>query len=292
MSRIDTVTFRGRNFYIKRDDLLDTCLSGNKLRKLYTLIQTPSNNYTKIISYGGSQSNAMYALSCLCKQKSWEFHYYTKTLPQFLKDGVEGNLELSLDNGMQLHEVEHCDFDKQVEILKASPDNNTLLVSQGAADTIAKEGIILLAKEINLWKKEKGIKDLEVVLPSGTGTTALYLQEGLDKDISLSTSVLVGNEAYQALQWNKLSAGPFPKIFPHKDKKKFAKPYKEYLEMHEELKESTGIVFDLIYAPRTWIQILENLKTSKKEILYIHTGGVSGNETMLQRYGHMKKKQR
>lgn len=292
MSRIDSVKFRGRNFYIKRDDLLDTCLSGNKFRKLYTLLQTPSNQYTTLISYGGSQSNAMYALSCLCKQKDWEFHYYTKTLPQFLKDGAEGNLELCLENGMILHEVDHIHFDEKVQELKGLKEEGTLLISQGGADSLAKEGVALLAKEINLWKNEQGMENLHVVLPSGTGTTALYLQEGLNKDIHLHTSVLIGDVAYQVLQWKKLSPGPYPKIFSHKEKKKFAKPYAEYLQIYKELKDSTGIVFDLIYAPRTWIQLLENLKDTQENILYIHTGGVSGNATMLDRYEHMQRRQR
>ena len=291
-SRIDTVKFRGRKFYVKRDDLLDTCLSGNKYRKLYKLLQTPSNHYKKIISYGGAQSNAMYALACLCKQKGWAFHYHTKTLPQFLKDGADGNLELSLDQGMILHEVEHGDFNQKVEELKSVNEEGSLFISQGAADILAKEGVTLLAKEINEWKEEQGITDLNVVLPSGTGTTALYLQEGLAKDIDLYTSALVGDETYQALQWKKLSNGPYPKIFAQEDKKKFAKPYLEYLEIHKELQEATGISFDLIYAPRTWIQLLVNLQDTNKEILYIHTGGVSGNETMLQRYAHMQSSKR
>ncbi|HIC43157.1 MAG TPA: pyridoxal-phosphate dependent enzyme [Sulfurimonas sp.] len=291
-SRVDEVSFEGRRFYIKRDDLIDACLSGNKYRKLYTLLQTPSNKYLKIISYGGSQSNAMYALSCLCQKKGWEFHYYTKNLPQFLKDGVDGNLELSLDKGMILHEVEHEKFDEKVQELKHLKEEGTLLVSQGGADILAKEGISLLAKEINDFKVEKGFSNLSVVLPSGTGTTALYLQLDLDKDIRLYTSVLVGDKAYQVLQWGKLSKGPYPNVFPSETKKKFAKPYTEYLQMYENLKSSTGIIFDLIYAPRTWIQMLEYCDNTHENILYIHTGGVSGNKTMLQRYEHLNKRKR
>jgi len=291
-SRIDSIEFRGGKFYVKRDDLLDNCLSGNKLRKLYTLTQTPQDHYHKIISYGGAQSNAMYALSCLCKQKGWEFEYYTKTLPQYLKDGAEGNLELSIDNGMKLCEVEHSDFNAKVQALQEISQEKTLVLSQGGADELAKEGVALLAKEINTWKQEEGVKNLTVVLPSGTGTTALYLKAFLDADTEIYTAVLVGDEAYQLQQWKRLSDGPYPKIFKQHDKKKFAKPYDEYLQIYKELKEKTGITFDLIYAPRTWLQLLENLNPNATTILYIHTGGISGNETMLQRYAHQQKGRR
>ena len=147
-------------------------------------------------------------------------------------------------------------------------------------------------REINAWKREENIEKLSVVLPSGTGTTALYLQAGLDEEISLYTSLLVGDEEYQHKQWQRLSSGPYPKILPSDKKRKFAKPYIEYLQIHEELEAETGILFDLIYAPKTWIEIVENLGEDEGEILYIHTGGVSGNETMLKRYEHMLNRQR
>ena len=291
-SRIDTVQFRERKFYIKRDDLIDTCLSGNKYRKLYTLIQTPSNTYTKIISYGGGQSNAMLSIACLCRSKGWEFHYYTKHLPQILKDKVKGNLELAIKEGMIVHEVSHELFKDKIKELQEIKEEQTLVISQGGADEIAKEGVFELAKEINDWKRENSIDRLCVVLPSGTGTTALYLQASLDDNIAVYTSVLVGDEAYQQQQWERLSNGPYPHMFSSDKKRKFAKPYDEYLNIHEELQVSTGIVFDLIYAPLTWMQMYENFKDNETEVLYIHTGGVSGNKTMLERYRHKKSRKR
>jgi len=291
-SRVDLVKFRDRKIYVKRDDLLHDCLSGNKYRKLYTLIQTPSEKYTKIISYGGAQSNAMLSIACLCKSKGWTFHYYTKNLPKVLKEGVEGNLELAIAEGMIVHEIAHKDFDKEIMELKDIQEEKTLVISQGGADQTAQEGVSLLAKEIKVWKKEQGVDKLSVVLPSGTGTTALYLKSMLDEGIAVYTSVLVGDEVYQRQQWRKLSEGPYPEVFPSKKKMKFAKPYDEFLQIHEELFASTSITFDLIYAPLTWIQMLENLRDKDGEILYIHTGGVSGNGTMLQRYKHKQARRR
>jgi 1-aminocyclopropane-1-carboxylate deaminase/D-cysteine desulfhydrase-like pyridoxal-dependent ACC family enzyme len=289
-SRIDTVQFRGRTFYIKRDDLIDTCLSGNKYRKLYSLIQTPSSTYKKIISYGGGQSNAMLAIACLCRSKGWEFHYYTKNLPKVLKGESEGNLELAIKEGMIVHEVPHEAYQHKIDELQNFTEEGALVISQGGADELAKEGVYQLADEINRWKKANKLESLCVVLPSGTGTTALYLRASLDEDILVYTSVLIGDEAYQFEQWNRLSKGPYPQIFTRKKKQRFAKPYDEYFEMHQELKASTGITFDLIYAPRTWIDMCENLD-KQENILYIHTGGVSGNATMLDRYRYKKSRQ-
>ena len=78
MTSISKITLDGRLFYVKRDDLFDTHLAGNKYRKLHPLLQTPKENLEHIISYGGTQSNAMLAIAAMCKAKGWKFTYYTK----------------------------------------------------------------------------------------------------------------------------------------------------------------------------------------------------------------------
>ena len=79
-SPISKIELEGRVFYVKRDDLIDPFLAGNKYRKLYSLLNTPKEKYTTITSYGGTQSNAMLAIAAMCKSKGWKFIYYTKTL--------------------------------------------------------------------------------------------------------------------------------------------------------------------------------------------------------------------
>ncbi len=88
---ISSMYLEGRKFYVKRDDLIDPFLAGNKYRKLYTLLQTPPSKLSKVISYGGTQSNAMLAIAALCKKKGWEFVYYTKPLSKEQKELSCGN---------------------------------------------------------------------------------------------------------------------------------------------------------------------------------------------------------
>ncbi|MDQ6981063.1 MAG: 1-aminocyclopropane-1-carboxylate deaminase, partial [Ghiorsea sp.] len=59
LSDVTPFHFQGLDCFVKRDELIDPLLSGNKYRKLYSLIQTPSETYSTLISYGGTQSNAM-----------------------------------------------------------------------------------------------------------------------------------------------------------------------------------------------------------------------------------------
>ena len=91
----------------------------------------------------------------------------------------------------------------------------------------------------------------------------------------------MGDVEYLKKQMQAL--GKFPKnliILKPKKIYHFAKPYKEFYEIYKKLQHA-GIEFDLLYAPSMWQALLEQ---TNENILYIHSGGVSGNESMLQRY--------
>jgi 1-aminocyclopropane-1-carboxylate deaminase len=90
----------GRQVYIMRDDLMNFYgLSGNKARKLKFL---ENDQHKALISYGGAQSNAMFALSEMSKRTNKEFFYVTNKLPKFLVDKPSGNLLNALRNGMKV----------------------------------------------------------------------------------------------------------------------------------------------------------------------------------------------
>ncbi|PJA27935.1 MAG: hypothetical protein CO188_11305, partial [Zetaproteobacteria bacterium CG_4_9_14_3_um_filter_54_145] len=174
-SAVERITLRGREFHIKRDDLIDPLLSGNKYRKLYSLIHTPADQYRRIVSYGGTQSNAMLSIAALCRQKGWHFDYTAKTVASHLKLAPSGNLRVALALGMRLHEVAPEQYQAAVQLLQAESKPSTLLVPQGGADPLARAGIDILAREISQWQQRQQITGLHVVTPSGTGTTAYYL---------------------------------------------------------------------------------------------------------------------
>jgi len=80
-SPLSKIILEEREFYVKRDDLIDPYLAGNKYRKLYTLLETPNNTYDTLISYGGTQSNAMLALAAMCQKKKLAIYLlYKKAL--------------------------------------------------------------------------------------------------------------------------------------------------------------------------------------------------------------------
>ncbi|WP_456449656.1 1-aminocyclopropane-1-carboxylate deaminase/D-cysteine desulfhydrase [Hydrogenimonas sp.] len=284
-SRVDGFTLRDRHFFVKRDDLTDPRYSGNKLRKLTTLLTISPRRYTTLVSYGGAQSNAMLSIAHLARAKGWNFHYYCKKLPEWLKEEPSGNLREALALGMVLHELPHEDFYERVDSIGEACGGDALFIPQGGADPIAEAGVKILAEEILAWAAERGLERFIVATPSGTGTTALYLRRHLPIGIDVVTTPVVGDESVLRAQWKRLEEeeNRFPTVLDTMGKWPFAKPRKEYLRIWRESKEA-GILFDLIYAPKMWLELLEAYDRLEGPVLYVHSGGMSGNETQLEKY--------
>ncbi|WP_457598486.1 pyridoxal-phosphate dependent enzyme [Hydrogenimonas sp.] len=284
-SPVEPFRWRGLDLFVKRDDLIDPRFSGNKFRKLYTLFKLPNERYRSVVSYGGAQSNAMLSIAYLAAMKGWHFRYYVKEVPKWLKERPVGNLARALELGMQLHEIPHGAFYDTVERVRASLESAELFIPQGGADPVAAEGVAKLAEEIVAWARRTGVERFSVALPSGTGTTALFLAKSLPETVTVATTPVVGDEETLLRQWAKLApeGGPLPKILHSFGKHPFAKPHPAFLKVYRELKEG-GIEFDLIYAPKMWIELGRAAASLPGPILYIHSGGVSGNLSQLQNY--------
>ena len=281
-SPIEQITFNNQKYFIKRDDLLHPDFSGNKARKFYYFLKNDFPSIKKIISHGSAQSNAMYSLSVLAKLKGLKFDYYVDHIASFLKENPVGNYKYALENGMNIKE----------ETLPLSFKDDELFISEGGAVVEASFGIKILADEIISWAKENNIKNLKIFLPSGTGTTALYLQKYLPFEVL--TCSCVGDDEYLTKQFLELENENHPTIVRKDKKYHFGKLYKEFYEIHKELLKQTNIEFDLLYDSLGWLCFEKYVKTlennSDYNFLYLHQGGILGNISMIERYKNKYKK--
>jgi 1-aminocyclopropane-1-carboxylate deaminase/D-cysteine desulfhydrase-like pyridoxal-dependent ACC family enzyme len=245
-SPVQSIVIRDRLIHLKRDDLwkLDSQISGNKARKLLGLEARSMNHLESaspmlpascIVSYGGSQSNAMLALAALVHfsnqksshQNSTRFVYYTKKLSKFLRTSPSGNLFRALALGMELRELSPSDYDKlfggewggspypPVGLLPPVP-GDSLYIPQGGACGVALSGTRVLAREIyDYWKSAYGSggDPLSVVIPGGTCTTAVLTHVALRElqaidsnplDIQVVVIPCVGDEAYARRQMQNI----------------------------------------------------------------------------------------
>ncbi|MEY4504973.1 MAG: 1-aminocyclopropane-carboxylate deaminase [Pseudomonadota bacterium] len=276
-SPVQEIRVFNKAFWLKRDDLLDTHFSGNKARKFYSLLNADLSNFKTILSIGGVQSNAMYSLSVLAKLKNLQFRYYTKKIPTYLKQNPSGNYLAAIKNGMNIIELDDCDY-KTMLCAKSSQDE--LFIAQGGADELANDGLKLLAQELNEFCKD--MKNPKAIISCGTGTSALYLNRYFYGKVYAVPCV--GDGAYLLLQFNRLSLDEHrPTILATAAKYSFGKPHMDIYNIYKELLNA-GVEFDLLYDAIAWIAVKENIELFDSETVFIHSGGLLGNETMLERY--------
>ena len=268
----------GYECYIKRDDLLDPVLGGNKARKLHFLLTNPPA-IDEIVSFGSLHSNAMAALSVVARRFGWRFVYYAKLDPRVLA-APAGNLKLAIENGMELRSIERFPLKEYNHLAHAFVEDRRLIVPEGVRCKEAQEGVRLLAEEIMEWARGRRYN---VFLPSGTGTTALFLQKYLGMPVY--TVACVGDAGYLKEQFALLEPDTtyHPTILQPPRKYRFGRLYRELFELWQKVRHSSGVEFDLLYDPVGIATLLEHGMVGEN-LLYIHQGGLLGNETMIARY--------
>jgi len=277
-SPVEEIFWRGGRFFLKRDDRLHPDFSGNKARKFYYFLRRDFPRVEQIVSYGSPQSNAMYSLSVLAKMRGWRFDYYVDHIPLQLREYPVGNYRAALENGTIFHIGRP---------LESHSDPATLRIEEGGRQKEAEEGVALLAQEIVAWYRDQRIETLTVFLPSGTGTTALYLAKHLSQEgIGVVTTPCVGDGDYLQRQFALLEKDSlhWPGIVDLPRKYHFGRLYGEFWQIWLELYRQTGVEFDLLYDPKGWLTLLKHRADLPGEILYLHQGGLKGNESMRMRY--------
>lgn len=271
--------FQNRRIYFKRDDLLDVDFSGNKARKFYAFLVREFPHIKRVVSSGSNQSNAMYSLSVLARKRGWEFIYVCDHISSFLKQNPIGNYAKALENGMRIFESPAREV-----ALDAFLDSHTLHVKEGGSQKEAEEGVFLLARELLNDVEREHVENPYLFLPSGTGTTALFLQKHLP--FKVYTCATVGDSAYLRRQWEVIepNALVYPTILEAHRKYRYGKLYRELFEVWKNVQAETGVTFDLVYDPIGWKVLTEHLDVLQGTPIYVHQGGLLGNASMLARY--------
>ena len=282
-TKVEEIVVDGGRYFLKRDDQIHPHFSGNKGRKFMTLLETDSGEIDMIVSRGSNQSNAMYSLSVLARAKGWRFVYITDHISSYLAENPAGNYARALKNGTEFV-IGDADIDSIMEGKRA------VFIEEGGRCPLSEAGIATLAAEIERWREEAAVERLDIFLPSGTGTTALYLQKSLlslaGESCRVYTTPCVGDGAYLLSQFRMLEKDEtlYPRILDPDRKYHFGRLYREFYEIWLKLRRECGVEFDMLYDPKGWMTLLAHRCRLCEDLLYIHQGGLVGNETMLPRY--------
>lgn len=279
--------FEQIDFYLKRDDLLHPQFSGNKARKFMSLLSLANTDIDTLVGHGSPQANSLYSMAALANLRGWKLDFYVDHIPSWLSQNPIGNYRAALALGANIiatrptYGYSVADYLTQQQWLP-----NQLLVPEGGRSPIAQSGVNQLAQEILAWMANQPSANWVVALPSGTGTTALYLHQALKQhQIEVVTCACVGGDDYLREQWLSLGEQSHPTILSNGTKHQFGHLYPEQYDLWQKLGDQTEVEFELLYDPLMWQRLLEWWPTqTDRQLLYIHQGGLLGNESMLPRY--------
>lgn len=277
----------GIELFVKRDDIIDDYISGNKIRKLeHNLLAAQRAAVEQIHTYGGAYSNHLLASAAV-----------TVKLKQSMYGWVRGE-ELDANSnslltecrkfGMELNFLERGLY-KQHKLNSGIGYINgkrVWFIPEGGANP---QGILGCTDIYREAVAQNGNKDFDVVfIAQGTATTSLGVLASIPKStILLVVPVLKGFNALEEMQKLASKAKQDPatthlrfsfdqiQILDQYHHGGYAKSTSELYEFIRIFNATAQFPIELIYTAKALFALQDQLLNLKqKSILFIHTGGI------------------
>jgi len=268
---------------VKRDDLIDPYISGNKWRKLkYILADVLANRKTHLVTFGGAYSNHLVATAACAARNQLKSTAFVRG-----EEVTNEMLVLCRLFGMQLIFVDRAQYRHKKLLFEQyfSEDQEAYFIDEGGASEAAVKGC---AEVIN----ELSIPYDYIFCAAGTGTTAAGLLRGLNAaklpTILHVIPVLKNGEFITkeiAAYENDVS-----KLQLHLNYHfgGYAKTTPELVQFIKNFTASTGLLIDPVYTAKMFYAIYDLIEKNKLEkdarILAIHTGGLMGIMGMKEKF--------
>ncbi len=293
---VQTLSYEGRKFLIKRDDLTGAELSGNKIRKLeYLIYQTKKEKADYIFTSGGLQSNHARATAiCAAREgiKTKLFLWGKNT------SSPVGNLFLDKFIGAEIQYLTKKENENVNQLMYSerqkylSKGKQVYVIPEGGSTTLGIWGYISFVEEL---KNQIDLNKIKGIFAAcGSGGTAAGLLAGLALH-NFQTKVFAVNVLYPESVIRKkilnLAEGAALdynlNINLNEDRLQIVDGYSEEgyenisadkLKLIKDFARSTGIIFDPAYTGKAFTAYYEKILTQNKgrDYLFIHTGGLFG----------------
>ncbi len=271
------------NFFVKRDDLIDPYISGNKWRKLkYTIEKLQSEKKSHIVTFGGAYSNHLLATAAAAAKLKLK-------ATAFVRGEAVKNEMLMLCSlfGMELIFTDRESYKNKAQLFNShfGNDNEAYFIDEGGASNEAIPGCAEIIDELPIAYDH-------IFCAAGTGTTAAGLLKGIQQK-KLNTKlhvipVLKGGvfikdeiEKYTHLSEN---------LVLHTDYHfgGYAKTTPELISFIKLFTAQTGLLIDPVYTAKMFYSIIDleqkNVIDKNDNILAIHTGGLLGILGMKEKF--------
>ena len=279
--------------FVKRDDLIDEHVSGNKWRKLkYNIEQAKTLKKNGILTFGGAFSNHLVATAAACQKAGLKAIGIVRG-DELNKDSND-TLRQCADFGMELHFVSRLDYAARNEKSYHEELNfefpNYLIVPDGGANYYGMIG----CQEI--WKEIDESFDI-VCLAQGTATTSAGLLLGLPSNTDIwVVPVLKGYQSHDEMRALMSKSGfendMIYELLERVEVKSeyhfggYGKYSKELLDFIEEFYRVTSVPLDPVYTGKVMLGIVrevQRLNLKNQKILFLHTGGIQGAKAIFEK---------
>jgi 1-aminocyclopropane-1-carboxylate deaminase/D-cysteine desulfhydrase-like pyridoxal-dependent ACC family enzyme len=277
------------NLSIKRLDLIHPLVSGNKFFKLkYNLLEAKSRGYSKLLTFGGTYSNHIYATAAAAEIvgiPSIGVIRGEEKLP------LNPTLAFAKEKGMELHYLNRTQYRVkesaaiQSELIKKF--GSFFLLPEGGTNEMAIKGTA------EILRKEDAEFD-HITVPIGTGGTFAGLAKTiLDKQKLIGFSSLKGDFIHREIG-NLLQTQDIPStenlcIIDQYHFGGYAKHNDNLIDFIMDFYKKTLLPLDVVYTGKMMYGLMDMIKndyfTKEANILALHTGGLQGNIGFNKKFG-------
>lgn len=292
---LQQISFNGKSFLIKRDDMSGLELSGNKVRKLEYLCSIAKKEKADyLFTCGGDQSNhsrATAVAAAMCNLKSKLFLWGKDS------SNAEGNLFIDKFVGAEIKYLSKNEYDNVNNIMHSEKNNfskaglNTYIIPEGGSSSLGIWGYISFIEEL---KNQISIKKINGILTAaGSGGTSAGLLVGAallkiplkifavnvlydkkiieEKIFSLTEQCIKEFKLGIAIKKNMLE------VIDGYSLEGYKKISVDKLHLIKEFARQTGIILDPAYTGKAFNAYYDNfLHENNNKTLFVHTGGLFG----------------
>ncbi len=293
---LQSFTFNGCRFLIKRDDFTGLELSGNKVRKLeYLLNQAKKEKADYVFTCGGDQSNHSRATAVAAKSLG-----INSKLFLWGKDSLnaDGNLFIDKFIGAEIKYLSKKDYAVNEIIMQQEKEllekrgKKVFIIPEGGSSELGIWGYINFIDELDTQVNLKKVTGILTACGSGGTSAGLLIGAAM---MNLRTKIFAVNVLYpEKVIREKILNLAYSCIEKYKHNCTFKEGQLEILDGYSEegykhilksklellksFASSTGVILDPAYTGKAFCAYEENFirNKTKSDVLFVHTGGIFG----------------
>lgn len=272
------------NLYIKRDDLIDQHISGNKFFKLkYNLIEAADNNVRTLLSFGGAYSNHIFSLAYAGKK----FGFRTIGIIRGEEHiPLNPTLHFAKQCGMELFYLSRSDYRKKYsdEIINRlhKEFGDFYLIPEGGSNELAVKGCSEIPARIDLYYDY-------LFCACGTGGTLAGIINGMNRQTKVIGVAVLKNASFLIDEVKRLSRSVNSnwEILLNYHFGGYAKFNSELIDFIKTFNEKFNIQLEPIYTGKLLYSIYDLARNDffkpYSKIVAYHSGGLQGIEGLRRR---------